>query len=56
MKKQDNERKPGGVIDLANNTGAIVQGFEPEFEEVEKIANNIEDFFELIITNRIELL
>ncbi|MGN6710526.1 SMI1/KNR4 family protein [Anaerocolumna jejuensis] len=44
------------AIDLANNTGAIVQGFEPEFEEVEKIANNIEDFFELIITNRIALL
>ncbi|WP_333651506.1 SMI1/KNR4 family protein [Lacrimispora sp.] len=44
------------AIDLNDNIGSIVQGFEPEFEEVEKIANNIEDFFELIITGTIELL
>jgi len=44
------------AIDLNDNIGSIVQGFEPEFEEVEKIANNIEDFLELIITGTIELL
>lgn len=43
------------AIDLTNDIGAIVQGYEPEFEEVEKIANNIEDFFELIISKRIDM-
>ncbi|WP_097007038.1 SMI1/KNR4 family protein [Lacrimispora amygdalina] len=44
------------AIDLNDNIGSIVQGFEPEFEEVEKIADNIEDFFELIVKGKIELL
>jgi len=44
------------AIDLSDNLGAIVKGFEPEFEEVEKIANNIEDFLELLYNNSIELL
>lgn len=43
------------AIDLSDNIGSIVQGFEPEFEEVEKIANNIEEFFELIVMGKIEL-
>ncbi|WP_306220165.1 SMI1/KNR4 family protein [Cohnella sp. WQ 127256] len=43
------------AIDLTNDIGAIVQGYEPEFEEVEKIANSLEDFFQLIISNRIKM-
>lgn len=43
------------AIDLMNDIGAIVQGYEPEFEEVEKIANSLEDFFELIMSNSIEI-
>lgn len=43
------------AIDLVEDTGAILKGYEPEFEEVEKVANNIEEFFELIMTNRIEM-
>lgn len=43
------------AIDLTNDIGAIVQGYEPEFEEVEKIANNLEEFFELIMSNAIEI-
>lgn len=27
------------AIDLTNDKGAIVRGYEPEFEEVEKVAN-----------------
>lgn len=42
------------AIDLTNEIGAIVRGYEPEFEEVEKVANNLEDFFELIMSNSIE--
>lgn len=43
------------AIDLSNDKGAIVRGYEPEFEEVEKVANTIEDFFELIMLNKIEI-
>ncbi len=43
------------AIDLANNIGSIVQGVEPEFEEVEEIASSINDFFELIIKGKIQL-
>ncbi|MGG4146838.1 SMI1/KNR4 family protein [Paenibacillus algorifonticola] len=43
------------AIDLKNDIGAIVQGYEPEFEEVEKIANSLEDFFQLIMSNTIEM-
>lgn len=43
------------AIDLVDDIGSIVQGFEPEFEEVEKVANSIEDFFDLIIEGTIEL-
>ncbi|MEC0090800.1 SMI1/KNR4 family protein [Paenibacillus macquariensis] len=43
------------AIDLTNDRGAIVQGYEPEFEEVEKIANSLEDFFQLIMSNTIEM-
>ena len=43
------------AIDLSNNKGTIVKGDEPEFEEVEEVASNIEDFFELIMLNKIEI-
>ncbi|MEH7353862.1 SMI1/KNR4 family protein [Neobacillus drentensis] len=44
------------AIDLADNIGSIVQGYEPEFEEVEIVAQNLEEFFELIMSNKIKLL
>ncbi|WP_042169640.1 SMI1/KNR4 family protein [Paenibacillus gorillae] len=43
------------AIDLANDKGAIVRGTEPEFEEAEKVANTLEEFFELMMSNSIEL-
>ncbi|MBP1994679.1 SMI1/KNR4 family protein [Paenibacillus eucommiae] len=42
------------AIDLTNDRGAIVRGYEPEFEEVEKVASTLEQFFELIMSNSIE--
>ncbi|QNK59200.1 SMI1/KNR4 family protein [Paenibacillus sp. PAMC21692] len=42
------------AIDLTIEKGAIVRGYEPEFEEVEKVANTLEEFFELIMANSIE--
>jgi len=42
------------AIDLTNDQGAIVRGYEPEFEEVEKVANTLEGFFELIMSKAIE--
>ena len=42
------------AIDLTNDKGAIVHGYEPEFEEVEKVANTLEEFLELIMSNSIE--
>lgn len=43
------------AIDLTNDLGAIVQGYEPEFEEVEKVAANLEELFQLIMSNKIKL-
>ncbi|OUS71086.1 SMI1/KNR4 family protein [Paenibacillus sp. MY03] len=43
------------AIDLTNEKGAIVRGYEPEFEEVEKVANSLDEFFELIMANSIQL-
>lgn len=42
------------AIDL-NNDKSIVKGYEPEFEEVEQVANNIEEFLQLIIEGKIKL-
>lgn len=42
------------AIDLTNDKDAIVRGYEPEFEEVEKVANTLEEFLELIMSNSIE--
>jgi len=41
------------AIDLTNDKGAIVRGYEPEFEKVEKVANTLEEFLELIMSNSI---
>ncbi|WFB55819.1 hypothetical protein [Paenibacillus sp. BR1-192] len=41
------------AIDLTNDIGAIVRGYEPEFEEVDKAAHNLEEFLELIMSNSI---
>ncbi|QTH42794.1 SMI1/KNR4 family protein [Cohnella sp. LGH] len=41
------------AIDLTN--GAIVRGYEPEFEEVEKAADTFTEFLELMMSNSIEL-
>lgn len=35
--------------------GSVVYGVEPEFEEVEKVANNLYEFLELIIQERIKI-
>lgn len=43
------------AIDLRNSNGVIVKGSEPEFEEVEEVADNIEHFFELIMSNNITI-
>ncbi|MGG3928308.1 SMI1/KNR4 family protein [Metabacillus fastidiosus] len=43
------------AIDLTNDIGAIVYGYEPEFEEVEKVADNLDGLFELIMSNKIKL-
>lgn len=43
------------AIDLNISTGSIVKGEEPEFEEVEKVADNIDDFLDLIMLNEIIL-
>ncbi|MGG3798498.1 SMI1/KNR4 family protein [Metabacillus fastidiosus] len=43
------------AIDLTNDIGAIVHGYEPEFEEVEKVADNLDGLFELIMSNKIKL-
>lgn len=43
------------AIDLDIDKGSIVKGYEPEFEEVEKVANNIEEFFNLIMLNEIKI-
>ncbi|MEO2202937.1 hypothetical protein ABGV42_04240 [Paenibacillus pabuli] len=37
------------AIDLSNETGAIVRGDEPEFEEVKIAANHLDEFLELIM-------
>ncbi|MDD2401770.1 MAG: SMI1/KNR4 family protein [Clostridia bacterium] len=43
------------AIDLKNNIGAILKGCEPEFEEVEKVAQTLDEFLELIMLEKIEL-
>ncbi|MFD7522298.1 SMI1/KNR4 family protein [Paenibacillus chitinolyticus] len=39
------------AIDLTHDKGAIVRGYEPEFEEVDKVANSLGEFLELIMSN-----
>ncbi|GKU77212.1 SMI1/KNR4 family protein [Paenibacillus sp. L3-i20] len=42
------------AIDVTNDKGAIVRGYEPEFEEVEKVSNTLEEFFDLMMSSAIE--
>lgn len=41
------------AIDMESDAGTIVYGREPEFEETEKVADNLQDFLRLIIRNKI---
>ncbi|UPK41430.1 SMI1/KNR4 family protein [Paenibacillus pabuli] len=43
------------AIDLFNEIGSIVRGEEPEFEEVTKVADHIDDFLQRIMSNSIVL-
>lgn len=43
------------AIDLLEDVGAIVYGMEPEFEETKKIAENFDEFLNLIIKGKIIL-
>ncbi|MFF2890164.1 SMI1/KNR4 family protein [Paenibacillus sp. NPDC057967] len=43
------------AIDLSKDKGAIVRGYEPEFEEAEKVADSLEHFLELLMSNLIEV-
>lgn len=43
------------AIDLSNNKGSIVKGYEPEFEETEEVASSFEEFLELIMLNKIKI-
>lgn len=43
------------AIDLQNDIGAIVKGYEPEFEDVDIVASSIEEFFESIMQDKIEI-
>lgn len=43
------------AIDLTDAKECIVKGYEPEFEEVEKVADSIEEFLDLIMSNEIEI-
>ena len=43
------------AIDLTDDKECIVKGYEPELEEVEKVADRIEEFFDLIVSNEIEI-
>lgn len=43
------------AIDLTRDRGAIVRGAEPEFEEVDKVANTFEQFLVMIMSNSIEI-
>jgi hypothetical protein len=39
------------AIDLTTDSGAIVRGFEPEFEEVEKVADSFGEFLAWMMSN-----
>ncbi|MEK4660722.1 hypothetical protein MHH93_02435 [Priestia sp. FSL H7-0729] len=43
------------AIDLFNEIGSIVHGEEPEFEELTKVADHLDDFLQRIMTNSIVL-
>ena len=43
------------AIDLENNSGEIVRGEEPEFEEVEVVANSFFEFLDMVIKGELIL-
>ena len=43
------------AIDMGINKGEVVYGIEPEFEKTEKIADNLQEFFRLIVEKKIVL-
>jgi hypothetical protein len=43
------------AIDITGDKGAVVRGYEPEFEEVETVATSFEQFLEFIMSNAIKL-
>lgn len=43
------------AVDLKKDVGAVVYGMEPEFEETEKVADNLYKFFDLIINSKIKI-
>lgn len=42
------------ALDLKNDYGSVVYGYEPEFEEIEKIADSFVEFLDGIMQNTIE--
>ncbi len=42
------------AIDVGKDYGSIVYGYEPEFEEPEKVASSFYEFLDMIITNGLE--
>jgi hypothetical protein len=43
------------AIDTQSTKNVVVYGYEPEFEEVEEVANSFSEFLELIMKNIIEI-
>lgn len=43
------------AMDLTRDRGAIVRGYEPEFEEVERVANTFEEFLAMLMSNSIKV-
>ena len=43
------------AIDLENNSGEIVRGEEPEFEETKVVANSFFEFLDMVIKEKIVL-
>ena len=42
------------ALDLGSDFGSVVYGYEPEFEEPEKVASSFFEFLEMIMINSIE--
>ena len=44
------------AINLKDGKSSIVKGYEPDFEEVEEIAESFEEFIDLVIVGKVKLL